>query len=429
MRLIRAFAALLLLAPFALAAHAQYSIASVTYKHPGPYTTPELAAASGLEAGQLLNQNSLGNAAQRLLNTGLFSDATIDYTGTGMRRGLVVDLKPIPLDKLLPASFENFVWFTPEELTAGIRAHVPLYRGVASDAGTLPDDIQSALQQTLAAKGITATLSHEIIEPTNIHPYLTVNFKVDSPRIVLANVNITGIPDALKPDTAQALQHLEGARYNEGLTGVTVEDVVLIPIHSAGYLNAKLQDVQRSLTPTSNGIAVTYTATLVPGDAYKVSTITWAPTPTYSAADFARDTKLHPGDPASASAVGQTEAAISRAYLLQGYMDVYVLPHPVLDAATHSASYTFTAIPGDVYRLHTVNVTGLPPQSRALFDADWQMKPGDPYSDLGVNAYLIKHVAQPLFRQYNAGFKAVGDPQTHLVDLTLTFTPNSSKAY
>jgi outer membrane protein assembly factor BamA len=423
MRLTRALAALLLLTALAAApaAHAQYSIASVTFKHAGPYTTPELAAASGLEAGQLLNQNSLGNAAQRLLNTGLFSDATIDYTGTGMRRGIVVDLKPIPLDKLLPASFENFVWFTPEELAAGIHAHVPLYRGVASDAGTLPDDIQSALQQMLAAKGLTATLSHEIIEPTNIHPQLTVNFKVDSPRIVLANVNITGIPDALKPDTAQALHHLEGARYNEGLTGVTVEDVVLIPAHSAGYLNAKLHDIQRSLTPTSNGIAVTYTATLIPGDAYKVSTLTWTPTPTYSAADFARDTKLHPGDPASDSALVQTEAAISRAYLLQGYMDVYVLPHPTLDAATHTVAYTFTAVPGDVYRLHAVNVTGLPSQARAQFDADWQMKSGDPYSDQAVNAFLVKHAGQPLFREYGAGFKAVGNPQTHQIDLSITF--------
>lgn len=428
MRLIRALATLLLLTPFAHA-HAQYSIASVTFKHAGPYTTPELLAASGLETGQLLNQNSLGDAAQRLLNTGLFSDTTIDYTGTGLRRGIVVDLKPIPLDKLLPASFENFVWFTPEELTAGIHAHVPLYRGVASDAGTLPDDIQAALQQMLAAKGITATLSHAIIEPTNLHPHLTVNFKVDSPRIVLANVNITGIPDALKPDTDQSLHHLEGAQYNEGLTGVTVEDIVLIPAYSAGYLNAKLHDIQRSLTPTSSGIAVTYTATLVPGDAYKVSTITWAPTPAYSAADFARDTKLHPGDPASDSALRQTEAAISRTYLRQGYMDVYVLPNPVTDAGAHTVAYTFTAVPGAVYRLHTVTVNGLPDSARTLFLCNWPMKPGDPYSDLAVADHLAKYVAQPVFRQYDAGFKAIGDPQTHLVDLTLTFTPNGNKVY
>ncbi len=57
------------------------------------------------------------------------------------------------------------------------------------------------------------------------------------------------------------------------------------------------------------------------------------------------------------------------------------------------------------------------------------MKPGDPYSDQAVNAFLTKHIAQPLFRPYGAGFKAVGDPATHQVDLTLTFTPNGSKAF
>ena len=431
MRPIRVLAALLLLAPLAapLAAHAQYSIASVTYKHPGPYTTPELAAVSGLEAGQLLTQNSLGNAAQHLLDTGLFSDATIDYTGTGMRRGIVVDLKPIPLDKLLPASFENFIWFTPDELTAGIHAHVPLYRGVASDAGTLPDDIQAALQQMLAAKGITATLSHEIIEPTNLHPRLTVNFKVDSPHIVLGKTDITGIPDALKPDTLQLLQRIDGKLYNEGLIGITVEDAILIPARSAGYLNAKLQDIQRSPTPVPNGIAVNYTATFVPGDAYKVSTITWNPTPIYSAADFARDAKLHPGDPANDSALRQTEAPISKAYLLQGYLDVYILPHPVFDATAHTVAYTLEPIPGEIYRLKAVNVTGLSPQALQQFNADWPMKPGDPYSDQAVNAFLIKHVAQPLFRPYGAGFKAVGDPATHQVDLTLTFVASGGPSY
>jgi outer membrane protein assembly factor BamA len=421
---LRVLATLLLLAP--LTSHAQYSIASVTYKHPGPYTAPELAAVSGLEAGQLLTQNSLGNAAQHLLDTGLFSDATIDYTGTGMRRGIVVDLKPIPPDKLLPASFENFIWFTPDELTAGIHAHVPLYRGVASDAGTLPADIQAALQQMLAAKGITATLSYEIIEPTNLHPQLTVNFRVDSPKILFAKASLAGVPDPLKVDVFRALTQLDGRPYNEGRTGVTFEDAILAPARSAGYLNAKLQDIQRSYASSPNGIAVTYAATFVPGDAYKVSTITWTPTLLYSAADFARDAKLHPGDPANDSALRQTETPISRAYLLQGYLDVYVLPHPAFDATNHTVAYSLEPIPGEIYRLKTVNVTGLSPQALQQFNADWPMKPGDPYSDQAVNAFLAKHIAQPPFQPYGAGFKAVGDPQTHQVDLTLTFTPNNS---
>jgi outer membrane protein assembly factor BamA len=281
----------------------------------------------------------------------------------------------------------------------------------------------------LAAKGINATLSHEIIEPTNLHPQLTVNFKVDSPTILFAKASLAGVPEPLRVDMFRALTQLDGKPYNEGLTGVTFEDAILTPARTAGYLNAKLQDIQRSLAPTPDGIAVTYTATLVPGDAYKVSTVTWTPTPLYSAVDFARDAKLHPGDPASDTALRQTEAPISRAYLLQGYLDVYVLPHPVYDATTHTVAYTLEPIPGEIYRLHAVNVTGLSPQALQQFNADWPMKPGDPYSDLAVNAFLVKHVAQPLFRPYGASFRAVGNPDTHQVDLTLTFVANGASAY
>jgi len=432
LRPIRVLATLLLLTPFI--AHAQYSIASVTFKHPGPYTTPELLAVSGLEAGQLLNANSLGNAAQHLLDTGLFSDATIDYTGTGMRRGIVVDLKPIPLDKLLPASFENFVWFTPDELTAGIHAHVPLYRGVASDAGTLPDDIQSALQQMLVAKGINATLSHSILEPTNEHPIRVISFRIDEPsvRILTAHVSMVapqGAAAALTPGLQQALNLAPRHPFNEGLSGLTLEDILLDPFRRAGYIQSSLDNLQRTVAPSPTDpkiFLVTYTARIVTGDPWKISTLTWNPTPLYSAADFARDTKLHPGDLANDTALLNLEGLISAAYLSHGYLDVYLLPHPVPDTTANTVAYTLEPIPGDIYRLKAVNVTGLPPSAQKAFDTAWTMKAGDPYSEIAVNIFIRKNMGQPVFQPYNLNYGASVDPDTHLVDLTLTFAPNNN---
>jgi outer membrane protein assembly factor BamA len=436
LRSIRVFAALLLLAPFA-AAHAQYSIASVTFRHADPYAPAELLAVSGLKVGQALSNDSLANAAQHLLNTGLFADATINYGNTARARAIVVDVSPIPLDQLLPASFENFVWFTPEELTAGIHAQVPLYRGVASDAGTLPDDIQAALQQMLVAKGITASISHTIAEPTNLQPRRVVNFSIDQPFVRLGTLHLSmeapsGAAATLSPGLQQAANAATRHPFNEGLTGITLSSILLDPFRRAGYVEASIDNIERTVAPApadANAFLVTYTARIVTGDPYKVSTLTWNPTPLYSAADFARDNKLHPGDLANESDLAKTEAAISKAYLLQGYLDVYVLPHPVPDATTHTVAYTFEPIPGEIYHLNTVNVTGLSPQALQQFNADWSMKPGDPYSDQAVNAFLAKHIAQPPFQPYGAGFKAVGDPATHQVDLTLTFVANGSKGH
>jgi outer membrane protein assembly factor BamA len=429
----RVFAALLLLAPLA-AAHAQYSIASVTFRHADPYAPAELLAVSGLEAGQLLTVDSLGNAAHHLLDTGLFADATIDYTGTGKARGIVVDLKPIPLDKLLPASFENFVWFTPDELTAGIHAHVPLYRGAASDAGTLPDDIQSALQQMLAAKGITATLSHTILEPTNEHPLRVISFRIDQPSVRLTTVHLSMLAPqeaaaALTPGLQQAVNLAPRHPFNEGLSGLTLEDLLLEPFRRAGYIQSSLDNLQRTVVPSPsdpNLFLLTYTARIVTGDPWKISTISWIPTPLYSAADFDRDTRLHPGDLANDTALLNLEGLIADAYRSQGYLHVYVLPHPVPDAAAHTIAYTLEPIPGDIYRLKAVNVTGLPPSAQKAFDTAWTMKAGDPYSEIAVNLFIRKNMGQPVFQPYNLNYGASVDPDTHLVDLTLTFAPNNN---
>jgi outer membrane protein assembly factor BamA len=433
MRLARALA--LLVAPLlALPASAQYTIDKVVFHNPAPYTETELQAATGLEAGQFLTHDSLINAAHHLLDTGLFEDAEVTLSGSGKARTVVVNPKSIALDKLLPTSFENLVWFTPDELTKEIHARVPLYRGVASDAGNFPDTIQTALEQILTAKGITATFSHAVIEPTTQHPTRVINFKVDEPliRIATIHLSITGPPGAateLAPHIKLAIDKATNADFNEGLGGFTLEDRLLAPARNAGYITAHLNNITRTATPIDKGLAVTYTATLNTGDPYKVSAINCEPTALYSADDFTRDTKLHPGDLASISALYLTERPISAAYLAQGYMDVYVLSNPVTDATAHTVAYTLRPVPGEIYHLHTVTANGLSPDAQKAFDAAWQMKPGDPYSTIPINEFLRKNIAQPAFRPYTMSYQASADPQTHLVDLTLTFAPNGNARY
>lgn len=431
----RILAALLLLAPIAAPALAQYTIGSVVFTNSAPYTDAELLTASGLQPGQLLAKDSLVNAAQRLLNTGLFADTGVDLTGQGKARTVHVDLKPIPHDKLLLASFENLAWFTPDELTTGIHALVPLYRGAASDAGTLPDDIQTALQQMLAAKGITAAVSHTVIEPTTQHPVRVVDFTIDQPSVRLDKLHLSlvappGAAAALTPGLQKAANDATQSPFNEGLAGLTLDDILLTPIRNAGYITARLDNIERTVAPApaptqAPGFVVTYTARIVTGDAYKLSSLTWQPTPLYSVSDFARDAKLHPGDLASANAVAQTEAAISTVYLAHGYLDAYLTAAPTLDDTAHTVAYTLAVLPGDVYHLKAVTPTGLSAEAQQEFITAWQMKPGDIYNPGYVADFIHNNTALPHLRTYAGTFRAEADPQTHLVDLTVTFFPSN----
>jgi outer membrane protein insertion porin family len=411
-----------------LGAHAQAVSTKLYFTGGAPYSDEELATIVGLHSGQLFDDNELQAGSQRLIDTGLFDSAALTATGKGPTRQARYTLKATPPEKLLRASFENFVWFTPAELDTALRARVPLYRGLLPDSGNLPDSVQTALTALLKEKGIAATLSHATVESTTHHPFRVLNFRIETPGIRTGDthLSISGPPGAaaqLAPLLKATLTHSVGTHYNEGLAGSPLADQILAPVRNAGYIASSLDVTDRTAAQAANGYTVTVTARILTGDPYNISAIAWEPTPIYSAAAFTRDAKLHPGDLASAKSLDETEAPILAAYRKLGYMDAYLRVTPTLDATAHTVAYTLAAVPGEPYQLNTVAAVGLSHAQQQIFDTNWAMKHGDPYSEAYVTNFLL-HADQTLHLEgLQAAFTASADPNTHLVDLTITFVP------
>jgi outer membrane protein assembly factor BamA len=422
MRLLRVFLPALILVTSLSALAQKYPINKITIKGGAPYTDDEILTLAQFKPGDVMTIDTLANPAQHLLDTGMFDSAEMALGGPGNRTA-ILDLKPTPLDKLLPASFENFAWWSAEEIREEIHKRVPIYRGVCSDAGNLPDLIQAALEQMVADKGVQAVTTHIIVEPTTDHPTRVVNFKIQKPAVTLASINLTGTPPALAAAMQQLTTHMTHSRYNEGLTGLTTEDLLLLPAREAGYITANLTNIQRNITASPASIAIAYSAQMTAGESYKVSTITWDPTPVYSAEAFAKDAKLHAGDVASVKQLRETEGKALTAYRAKGYIDAYIDPAPKLDDAAHTVAYALHAIPGEVYRVRSVTPHGLSPEAQQEFDANWQMKPNDVYDESYVVHFLANINSFKHLTFYAGGFRSVGDPETRLIDVTINFFP------
>ena len=393
-----------------------------------PYSDADLTSVVGLQSGQLFNDNEVQAGSQRLVDTGLFDSVAMTGTGKGPTRQVRFTIKPTPDDKLLPASFANFVWFTPAELDHALRTHVPLYHGLLPDSGNFADSVQSALVAMLKEKGINATVSHATVEPTTQHPIRVVNFSVDDPRIAIAalNVNVVTQDSAALVATHPNLRPGANPLYDEGSSGFTIDELLLAPAHNAGYVAAKLDDMQRAWTDTATVHGVTVTAKLTPGDLYKFGPSTWTPTPIYSATDFTRDTLLHPGDVASQKLLLTTEGKVLTAYRAQGYMDAYLHVTPALDTTAHTVAYDLTAVPGEQYHLKTITVVGLTPDARQQFDSGWRMQPGDLYNEPYIQHFLNNNTALLKLNNYAGSYQASADPNTHLVDLIITFVSKAN---
>ena len=401
---------------------AQYTSGKIIFKNPGKLAQADLEAVAGIHSGQKVSTANLQAAAQRLIDTGYFDDVGVGVEGSSSAMAVTFTLKPLDPQHLAATGFENFVWLTPEELTAVLHKAAPLFHGQLPDAGNQPDAINAALQEALTAKSVTATVIHETLEPSTSQPQRVVEYRVEHPGVRIHSIALQGVSPAMSSDVGKLAQKLQGTRYNEGLAGATITGVLLQPYRNAGYMEAKLSNVSRTLSQPDAGVVdVDLTATVDESEPYHVGTLAFTGTPLIPADAVLSAAKLHPGDVASRKLLLDTLAPIDVAYKRQGYIDVFVEPGASLDTTAHTVSYNITVVPGEQYHLRSVTPLNLSPAAQKDFDTGWRMKPGDLYNAEYVTSFLKNNTALQALNGYSAGFKASADPQTHLVDLTITF--------
>src|SRR5271155_4161036 len=115
-------------------------------------TDKEILAATGLQIGRNASDGDFKEAVHLLGDSGLFTGVTYSYSSSGTGVKLELLLTDADKDKLVPARFENFVWFTDNELRSELRTRVPLFKELLPLNGNLTNHVTEALRAVLAEK-------------------------------------------------------------------------------------------------------------------------------------------------------------------------------------------------------------------------------------------------------------------------------------
>jgi outer membrane protein assembly factor BamA len=407
-------------------------IHTVSFKGAEPYTDADLLPLSGLKLGQVLAPDSIQLAAQRLVDSGLFSDAQAANEGDTGLRDITFTLKPVPDADLLHPSFSNFIWFSDRDLQASIRRLVPVLHAGLPDprlspvAKSICDDVKFGLVKLMQTRGIVATVAYDLVPPNQFHPYRSIEFNVTDPAVRLESAEITNYPNSLIDQVNAAIARAKAATYNEGVAGITIEDLLLSPARDLGYVNAKLYKEQRFHRTLPHEVTVQYSAQLLVGPLFHIRSIRYDSTPAYTSSDFGRDRKVQPGDTATTAALDAARKPILDAYLAQGYLEANVQNKMTLDETHGIIDLQLSVVPGPIYRVGVVNVLGLPADAKAEFDRAWKLNPGVIYSDRYVANFGLSNASAPRLNAYTYAYHVDGDPQTHLATLTLSFRPRTA---
>lgn len=342
------------------------------------YTPAEIIAASGLRVGVDVNQNDFQEAAQRLGECGFFSN--VGYSYSAVSNGTRLDLELVDSDKLVPAHFENFVWFTDEDLLARIHEKLPLFKGEVPIGGTLSDQISDILQNLLIPINASARADYirESKEPGG--PVDAINFRASGVTLMISDITFQGAgPDEL-PALKAAAEKLVDKDYSRSAV-LTYAQTYLLPIYQArGYLNATLSDPKPKVAAeTADETEVTVQLTVVPGAQYKISDIRWEGNKAFPVQKLETLVRAKPGDLANLPRLKTDLDEVHTLYTERGYMLAKVKAEPKLDDDAKTVSYTLQVAEGDVFHLGDLDIQGLDPKTTDRLREAWTLRETDPY--------------------------------------------------
>jgi outer membrane protein assembly factor BamA len=345
------------------------------------YTDKEILAASGLQIGQNAADGDFKEAAQRLGDSGLFSDVAYSYSSSGGGTKLELQLADVEKDKLVPANFENFAWFTDAELFGELKRRVPLFKGEVPLAGTLPDKIQEALQAILDQKQIPARVDYLRESPQEGGKLIGISYSVESLEIRIRNVEFPGAVPDLLPGLQAASRKLTGTPYvRTSLAKVAEVDFLPVCLKD-GYLKASFAKADARLVSQANGeVEVDAIVPVTPGNVYSTSSADWKGNSLIKTGELASLLHLPPGQPADAVRLFHDIEKVGKLYRSRGYMTVQIKPDAQLDDEKGTVHYDLNIVEGDLYKMGELEILGLDTQATARMQAAWSLREGQPYN-------------------------------------------------
>src|SRR5689334_13473656 len=124
-------------------------------------TTETVIATSGLKIGEAFSVDALDAAAERLVSSGLFKKVAYRTRNVGANVTITFQLEEVK-GQSSPVVFDNFIWFTDEELAAAIVREVPSFNGSAPDIGNTNEAIKKALQNLLTEHKLPGQVEYNL---------------------------------------------------------------------------------------------------------------------------------------------------------------------------------------------------------------------------------------------------------------------------
>src|ERR1041385_5229602 len=294
-------------------------------------TTESVIATSGLKIGDTFSVEATDAAAERLVSSGLFKKVGYRTRTAGSNVTITFELEETK-GQSSPVVFDNFIWFSDEELAAAIKREVPSFNLSAPDIGNTNEAIKNALQNLLAERKLPGQVEYFLAE----HAHL---FRVTGVPMKICTLHFPGAKNVSEEKLIQVTRSSMDQEYSRQ-SAKTFPKFGLSPIYrELGQLRASFGAPLAK--PQTNGgcEGVDLTISVDEGAVYSWAKADWSGNQVLSAKELDDALGMKPGEVANGKKFDKGMNEVQKAYGKHGRIQALMKPTPEFNDASPEVTF------------------------------------------------------------------------------------------
>lgn len=365
-------------------------LAGVEFAGLARVTREQALTASGLQVGSLITVEELDAAAQRLLDSNLFTKLSYRLRTTGDQATVTFQVEEAQGGGV-PVVFDNFVWFTNEELMSAVRREIPLFDGTAPERGGVIQSITRALEGLLRERKIEGQVNYTPSASASGRNSKHV-FSVTGAAIKVCGVLFPGAAGVSTEELTKNSKGLLGTEYSQEFASAYA-DANLIPVYRRyGHLKAKFSQPAAAVGAGECKEGVVVTLPVSEGVSYLWDKAEWVGNEAYAARDLDGPLGMKTGAVADGLKIDEGLKAVERNYGRKGYLLARLRGEPVFDDANRRVSYRVTVAEGPRYTMGSINIKGVPEADADYLKERWKLRQGEVYDAFYLKEFVEKDI-------------------------------------
>jgi len=352
-------------------------------------TESQIVAITGLTPGAQISKNDLQSAADKLVQSGLFTK--VSYNFQTKLTGVLVTYH-LEESPRIPVYFDNFPWFTDSALGDAIRAKLPFFDGTLPEAGAAVDQAVDAVKELLASRGVQGSLEHTVIaNPTGEGNVQEI--RIEGTAIQIAKLEFSDPSLSSSKAVQQYLSEILGKPYSRMTIDLFLAETIRPIYLQQGFLRVKLGPPEVRLAGDPNQklpSQIPVYVPVAPGDIYRWQDMRWNGNTLVSEFTLSGLLGIKRGDVADGMQIEASWDRVREEYAHRGYLEAKVDPAPVYDDHARTVSYSVSIQEGPQYHFGKMILTGISPAAERKLRAAWPITAGDIFDKAQFEELLAK---------------------------------------